>query len=213
VIETKLRASLGEIDKGLRYIRSSEAQRSHASNSAIERCLQAVESAVAQGEWRATRFNIFDILSVRRMEKPHSTILAWLLDPDGAHGFGDLLLRHFLAVTRCERQFDEVTVTPEWKCGDGYVDIHVQGTGWALFIENKVDALESTDQTRRYARWMRPDDRGVFLTVTGEPASSPRFRAIRYREVRRMLEKVSGAGEASIVTRHLIEHIFADLEK
>ncbi len=40
--------------------------------------------------------NIFKILHISRNEIRHSNFLAWLLDPNENHGFGDLYLRKIL---------------------------------------------------------------------------------------------------------------------
>lgn len=208
-----LSRSFFEIEVGLDRIRDAESRRHQISDYEIERCLNAIESATVHGDWRQTTFNLFDVLSIHRLERPHSAILAWLLDPKGAHGLNDQVLCLFLGAAQLSHVGRRVVeVTRERKFGNSYIDIHVQGAGWALFIENKVDALETPDQTTRYARWMRPRDRGLFLTLRGQAALSPRFRPIAYSEVRRMLESLHAEGEAAILINHLIDHIFSDLE-
>lgn len=46
-------------------------------------------------EWTNT-FNLFDILKLTRVEIRHSNMLAWLLNPNENHGFGDGVLRGFI---------------------------------------------------------------------------------------------------------------------
>jgi len=66
-------------------------------HGAIERLLQSVQEAKAAGQWRNTRFNVFEVLGRPRLEQAHSNFLAWLLDPGEAHGLGDKFLRQFMA--------------------------------------------------------------------------------------------------------------------
>lgn len=42
------------------------------------------------------RETLFDILGVSRQENPHSSFLAWLLDPAGRHGMNDFPLKRFM---------------------------------------------------------------------------------------------------------------------
>ena len=42
------------------------------------------------------RETLFDILGVSRQENPHSSFLAWLLDPAGGHGMNDFPLKRFM---------------------------------------------------------------------------------------------------------------------
>src|SRR6266545_1665398 len=65
-------------------------------HGAIEELLHAVLEAKSGGRWRNTRFNVFDVLGRPRLEEAHSSFLAWLLNPEEAHGFGDGFLREFM---------------------------------------------------------------------------------------------------------------------
>ena len=44
----------------------------------------------------AREFDAFSFLGLSRVEKTHSDILAWLLNPREKHGAGDYFLRDFL---------------------------------------------------------------------------------------------------------------------
>lgn len=138
-----LRKSLTGIEEALR-----EGHRPRPDGDASEYtkwrpCLAAVKSAVDRHAWRPTALNIFEVLEIHRFERAHSALLAWLLDPRGSHGVGNQFLRSFLEAAGI--QADDVglvAVSRELRCGGGYVDVHAQGSGWSLYVEVKVDALE-----------------------------------------------------------------------
>ena len=44
------------------------------------------------------RFNLFDVLKISRMEIRHSNMLAWLLNPNENHGFGDAFLKAIIQI-------------------------------------------------------------------------------------------------------------------
>ena len=46
-------------------------------------------------KYELNNFNIFDCLKLTRAEIRHSNFLAWLLDPNEAHGFEDYFLTAF----------------------------------------------------------------------------------------------------------------------
>lgn len=46
-------------------------------------------------EW-TSKFNLFDILKISRVEIRHSNMLSWLLNPNENHGLGDSVLRGFI---------------------------------------------------------------------------------------------------------------------
>ncbi|WEV64627.1 MULTISPECIES: PD-(D/E)XK nuclease family protein [unclassified Bifidobacterium] len=46
---------------------------------------------------RLNRVNVFDAVDMGRQEIKHSAFLAWLMDPSGPHGLGDLFIHRLLA--------------------------------------------------------------------------------------------------------------------
>src|ERR1700693_3224301 len=88
-----------ELDEVLANERAAsiELERRFAEDQeAIERLLQSVQEIKAGGGGRNARFNVFDVLGRPRLEETHSSFLAWVLDPAGAHGLGDSFLREFM---------------------------------------------------------------------------------------------------------------------
>lgn len=42
------------------------------------------------------KFNMFDVLKISRAEIRHSNMLAWLMNPNENHGYGDEFLKSFI---------------------------------------------------------------------------------------------------------------------
>ena len=149
------------------------------------------------------RINIFSILNIARQEDPQSYFLAWLLNPDNPHGFGDTILRAFLKkacdivgefeydsleianVTVVAQQGIQATAVPD---GTGVPDIKIAGDNFVCVIENKVGAGETwkdgIPQTERYADYYtgqaKKDHKLLLLLYLvppkrheGEPAKQP----------------------------------------
>jgi hypothetical protein len=134
----ELQAISGELEEPL----ANEQRRFDEDHGAIERLLQSVQEAIGAGQWRNTRFNVFEVLGRTRREQAHSNLLAWLLDPAEAHGLGDEFLRQFMAkAIGMGPPSTDVKVTPEFHCGLRNCDIHVKGDRWCF---------GSGDQDRRF---------------------------------------------------------------
>ena len=109
------------------------------------------------------RFNIFEATRFVRQELRHSDFLAFLLDPQGNHGLGEVFVKRLLqrvlttadgasvAVTPIELELwdlDRIEVRREWQ----HVDVLLLDEEHKLvvIIENKVDSSERPGQLRRY---------------------------------------------------------------
>src|SRR5438874_11451241 len=90
--------------------------------------------------------NIFRALGIERKEIRHSNFFAYLLDPEGAHGLGDFVLRRFLRDVfsderSSDRSFidadllplDDIEVRREWR----NIDILVNLPEYVILTENK----------------------------------------------------------------------------
>lgn len=154
---------------------------------------------------RLAPFNLFEVLGIERAEVRHSNVLAWLLDPAGTHGLGDIVLRRFLSRLRRDHDdlgaarsgahvelmdLSDVEVRREWRFIDVLVVHRVEK--WCLLIENKIRARESRGQLARYRRAVDEEFDGfqavsVFLTLEGDEASedgqAQKFVAVDYAEV------------------------------
>ncbi len=137
---------------------------------------------------RVPHANLFQILRLGSDEVRHSRFLAWLLDCEESHLEGPRFLRAFLHAAGFDDWLPTVTddcMYEVWRERPDRIDLSIHARGkFAIYIENKIDALEGTDQLRRYYRslkvqsqigaWNIPEDRRaiVFLTPRGrDPVS------------------------------------------
>ncbi|MEK7405193.1 MAG: PD-(D/E)XK nuclease family protein [Acidobacteriota bacterium] len=179
----------------------------------VEGLGRRVEKARRQGKWIKTHFNVFDVLGRPRLELAHSGVLAWLLDPEEAHGLGDAFLRGFLRRVAPGSRFrtGSVRVQRERRIAEGFLDINVQGPDWRLVVENKIDCPEGEDQTEKYWRCLNKYGRrtrivAVFLTPDGRKPQCPRFRPLSWRKLESLLCDLNVRGDAAVVIRHFAEH-------
>jgi len=112
-------------------------------------------------EW-TSKFNLFDILKISRVEIRHSNMLSWLMSPNENHGLGDSVLKGFIqyVVTSFEDDADvfktllmdchDFIIQREWH----NIDLLAVSAGekYVLCIENKIDSGEHDDQLNRYRR-------------------------------------------------------------
>jgi len=211
---------LDEVLADERVVAIESDRRLAEGQAAIERLLQAVQESKAADRWRNTRFNLFEVLGCRRREQVHSSFLAWLLDPTEAHGLGDSFLRQLMrtAIGTEPPSTAEVTVSPEFECGDNRFDIHVTGDGWCLIVENKIDDSPWAEQCARYQAYCDGwKNRGqeawlVYITPHARRPSKTIPHWVPYRDVRRLLESLTPSAAARLLIEQFCEHIFADLE-
>ena len=141
-------------------------------------------------------FNLFDVLGISRREIRHSRVLAWLLNPRGTHGLGDLFLRWFLleVATIAETHGVGDVMTKEvtdWRLEQvssraerRNIDVLVLGQGdrFVCAIENKINIGEHSGQLARYMKtvdrqWPGWSALPVFLTPDGKVPEEPDDRA------------------------------------
>jgi hypothetical protein len=184
----------------------------------IKILLKSVQDAKIGGLWRNTRFNLFDVMGRPRLEEAHSGFLAWVLDPDEAHGFGDAFLSEFMrcSVGKPPPSTSDLTVSREYRCGGLRFDIHVEGDRWCLIVENKIDALPMRNQCNDYqehcARLKARGEQAMLVYVTPSRKPPGNTPWISYREVRRILESLVPAPSAASAIKHFCEHIIWNLE-
>jgi hypothetical protein len=160
----------------------------------------------------APSFNIFRAIRIERKEAVfHTPFLAFLLNPQAAHGQGYIFLKAFFdalgelkgfkrpgfGVDKATWSIDSEFYTGKW----GIIDILIEcpAEGYVLVIENKIDAEEGENQLCGYADWMehkRSQYRHrqmIFLTPDGDRPTSNRNRPclqISYaKDIHRFLEK------------------------
>jgi hypothetical protein len=184
------------------------------------------------------RINIFSILNITRQENPQSYFLAWLLNPNNPHGFGDRILRAFLKKD-CDivREFEyeslkitDVTVTTQQSIEDaGVPDIEIVGNNFICVIENKVGAGETLKggipQTKLYADYYDKEaekDHKLLLYLVppsryeGEIAKQPsdkRFKQMLYSDIVKIIESVLRTSNPLPKVNGLIEMFLHNIKK
>ena len=144
--------------------------------------------------------NLFTLFDVGADEVTHSALLAWLLDPTGAHGQGTRFLRAFLSVAEPEiaLQLPETyQVETEFSRMRSIIDIAVFKTeDFIVYIENKTTSpntpgqhdREIADLRRLGATLQVPVERQIpiYLTPYGRRArgeNSHVWHRVSYRDL------------------------------
>lgn len=156
------------------------------------------------------RFNVFEALGVVAQEVRHSDFLAFLLDPRGSHGLGDLFTKRFLqaALAQARRagrpaplslvDLDVMDLSGAEVARERHrIDVLLidEHNRLAVAVENKIWAGEGEGQLVRYLRVVEegyPSWRHLFLYLTphGEEASRPEYLSVGYGVVRDVAEAV-----------------------
>ena len=132
------------------------------------------------------RFNVLDITGVGNDEVKHSSILAWLLAPNAAHGCGTCFLQLFLravGINISDEHLPDCYVRTEFSGNESIVDILVCKPGeFLVYVENKTLSAEGVNQVdREYRDMLRVGTSvrvpisnmfPVFLTPGGRPPTS-----------------------------------------
>lgn len=180
-----------------------------------------------------TAINVWKAGDLRRDELRNSKVLGWLLDCRGDHGQGSRILAGLLErIAPKSVEFPQPlnTARPYWtrieSCPLGEkesrIDIEIDGEGLLLFIEVKIDAMETRDQLDRYlalgeAKAGRRPWNVIYLTRHGqlpsrfkEAEANARLVAASWRDVVAVLEQqveVLPDCFARNVLRQFAEHI------
>lgn len=117
--------------------------------------LQNTISALKQEEKK--KFNIFKVLKLDNHEIRHSNFLAWLLNPNENHGFGDTFLKQFLqkalGVQNNISDTSDVVIETEYFTHENRridILIHSLKSNFVCVIENKYGSIESRGQCQHY---------------------------------------------------------------
>lgn len=116
-------------------------------------------------------FSFFEALKVTTDENRHSAFIASLLDPKGDHGQGTMFLERFIEIfgIDVEDSLKDVTISTEYIVENGRIDI-VIWTKPAIFIENKIQAIDQKEQLSRYSE-ADESAKLLYLTLDGKDAS------------------------------------------
>lgn len=177
-------------------------------NSVTRRFVRSRLAEVPEDDPLRCPISLFRTMDYGRLETAHTRTLAWLMNPEGEHGFGSCLLEALLQ--RVSNRAGEVRVEhvasefPISGSGEtGRLDVLAEGTweeeprgGWILAVEAKVDAGEGKDQLTRYEAWLRNHAAGrtvyrVFLTPGRTPESATEeWEMLSYLELVRIFRVV-----------------------
>jgi hypothetical protein len=146
-----------------------------------------LNDAEEQNRLQAASFNVFRVLHLEAKEdEVHTTFLADLLNPKGAHGQKHLFLHAFLdAMLNSHGNFpppEKSTEQHTWfvesqkYIGEGTLDIVIScpALSYLIAVRNRLFDGEQDDQLDRYARWMHNNRERyewqalIYLTPTGE---------------------------------------------
>ena len=134
-------------------------------------------------------FNVFDVLKKYKRDEryTHSAFIGNLLNVKGEHGCGDAFLNAFIETLHISLpngiNTDDAETCCEYYIGPinsnytegGFLDVLVQLNGYAIVIENKVDAQDQPGQVMRYCIFLdkkyHGNGRVLYLTKYGTPPS------------------------------------------
>jgi len=146
-------------------------------------------------EAKLDEFNPFSILKIDAYENKHSYVLAWLLDPNGNHNFGEKILKKILSEIIVMNEGKELEINVPWVNASDFHDAIVyresisnidillvsEKSKFVLLIENKINAGESEGQLKKYLEFVKKryptyEILPVFLTLSGEePVGDKRY--------------------------------------
>lgn len=161
-------------------------KRTHIDSAELAHFFDQLAEPLQAVQHRALSFDPWEVAGLGRKEVRNTAVLAWLLDPEGTHGFGRRPLQALLEAIREVRadipadyhQFCRVQVETN-PAGDNTnrVDIEIDADNFFLLVEVKIDAGEQQEQLARYCRdaRLRAMSRRwavVFLTPQGRQPTS-----------------------------------------
>lgn len=167
--------------------------------------------------------SIFDVAGRGYYENPTTDLLAFFLDPQGAHGLGECFLRALLScIPGCERLNPAVVATPEREVqtdSGNRIDLLLRGEGWVLVLENKIfhDQINPFDDYEQHAEKLLSDaaDQRIFIILSPSGSSArPRWAGLSYgtllEAIRRELAPLTLSqpiGKWQIFAREFVLHL------
>lgn len=149
----------------------------------------------------AWSFDPWEVAGLGRDEVRNSSVLAWLLNPKGSHGFGSSVLQSLLSYVHKQKNHFPYSaggycnvrteICPNGDLSDR-LDIEIDADNFYLIIEVKIGAIEGNEQLSRYAR--------LAQTQKGQ-----RPWAIIYLTPRKKMAKTAGDYADSIVNLSWVE--------
>ncbi len=174
-------------------------------------CAQ-VAALRAAGQWYSGPTDFMGVLWMGHDEVRNCRMLAWLMDPGGAHGLGDGVLRGVTAAAPLDvigaSDGDRVSVATEQVLGGTRADIVVRTAIGTLVIEAKINAGESDGQTAGYQELWGEGATFLFLTREGSAPSADdpeRWGTLRWIDIAAMIDRALGDGNPNAPGRGVAE--------
>ena len=140
---------------------------------------------------------IIDILKKGNQELFHSSLIAWLLNPKGEHGLGDVFLNHF-AEKLNEKGYSELKnniknsskflVLTETKHTGGRYDIEIVTDDSNILIENKTKTIGGLSQLNKYKASFKIAL--GFCEVSYSEDATTKYPFITYRDIMDILSTI-----------------------
>jgi len=183
--------------------------------------------------------NVWQILNISRKETLVSQFLAWLLNPQRQHNFGDRFLKSFMIEALKTDQGRQVTSlspvefavmdlssaevnTEKWlekrRCD---IIVNSQMCGFLCIIENKVGASEGNEQTKYYYEHSfskfpctaYPKRIYIYLSPYGVLPESEYFIALSYQTILDILKEFQDDDRTTETERFLLRQFQENLRR
>lgn len=137
-------------------------------------------------------FNCLDICRIGDDEIRHSSIIATMLDPQGAHGLGSESLKAFFQVVCPDEpdfadKCDDCSVETEYSIEHRRMDIVIRNRNLCVVIENKTATIDHYMQLKDYYKWLDeqpvPLKRLFYLTYHGTSAVDENIKREEYYSI------------------------------
>lgn len=230
-VEKLVNGYISNLRKFCEFLEKSEVAVPEKDDStALKEFLLDIECLDPLAEW-TSKFNLFDILKISRVEIRHSNMLSWLLNPNENHGLGDSILRGFIqyVVTSFSDDTDifdtllmdchDFAIQREWHNID--VIAISANEKFVLCIENKIDSGEHDNQLNRYKRQVEdayPDYKKMYIYLSPEgmeASDQDSWCSMSYEYVLGIVEnarrKVNLLPEAQLLIDNYIDTIRRDI--
>lgn len=182
---------------------------------------ERMQDLARAGRWASGPHDLLSVVGLNRWELAHSAALGWLCNPNASHGLGSAFLDGLVARTgKAVDVTGPIVCRTEVARADSRADVVVEGPGWVLVIEVKVDAGEQPRQAQRlYEDWFEDSDaRFIFLTRHDLPpataclASRDHWTVVSWRTVRGLLTSLAASGQPSAHGRPALTEYLRTLE-
>lgn len=202
--------------------------RPHRSSNDVYKlavALGALRSPLRRARADGEFLRFWSVAGLKRNEVRNAAVVAWLLDPRGTHGHGDLVLREFVrrasqSLTGWPNILSELSSahvrTEEAPLGSDRdrVDIAVEGESFVLFIEVKIDAHEGDNQLDRYleaaehkVRALRKEHALVIYLSPRRPTSQVKIATLTWRDLFAAIILAPKKGVNGAVVHQYAEHV------